>query len=117
SFCILISIWMDSDNTAAALTTGSSRKQSDILKVIDLKAELKKRNLDTTGVKSVLSERLKKAIEEEGGNPDEIVISMEANPKKAPPKRAAKGIGKASDASKLIAFSLQHQVDFRDQFP
>ncbi|XP_019339598.1 scaffold attachment factor B1 isoform X2 [Alligator mississippiensis] len=79
-------------NAAPAAAPGSepeTRRLSE-LRVIDLRAELKRRNLDTGGNKSVLMERLRKAIEEEGGEPDEIPVASEMTNKRTP-KRTNKG--------------------------
>ncbi|CAM9426432.1 unnamed protein product [Bubo scandiacus] len=82
---------------AAALPPTESKKITD-LRVIDLKSELKRRNLDITGVKTVLVSRLKQAIEEEGGDPDNIEITVSAD---TPTKKPAKGKGKKQEADEL----------------
>ncbi|XP_061856286.1 SAFB-like transcription modulator isoform X2 [Colius striatus] len=82
---------------AVALPPTESKKITD-LRVIDLKSELKRRNLDITGVKTVLISRLKQAIEEEGGDPDNIEITVSAD---TPTKKPAKGKGKKQEADEL----------------
>ncbi|XP_013210601.1 scaffold attachment factor B2 [Microtus ochrogaster] len=78
----------DPGSGSVASETGT-RRLSD-LRVIDLRAELKKRNLDTGGNKSVLMERLKKAVKEEGQEPEEIGISWGTTSKRTG-KRCSKG--------------------------
>uniref|UniRef100_A0A674KCQ9 SAFB-like transcription modulator n=1 Tax=Terrapene triunguis TaxID=2587831 RepID=A0A674KCQ9_9SAUR len=92
---------VSSPAAAAATSAGpaqmESKKITD-LRVIDLKSELKRRNLDITGVKTVLISRLKQAIEEEGGDPDNIEITVSAD---TPIKKPTKGKGEleVQDAS------------------
>uniref|UniRef100_A0A8D0G663 SAP domain-containing protein n=1 Tax=Sphenodon punctatus TaxID=8508 RepID=A0A8D0G663_SPHPU len=75
----------------SAGTPSTEIKKITELRVIDLKSELKRRNLDITGVKTVLISRLKQAIEEEGGDPDNIEITVAAD---TPTKKPTKGKGK-----------------------
>uniref|UniRef100_A0A673GTT0 SAFB-like transcription modulator n=1 Tax=Sinocyclocheilus rhinocerous TaxID=307959 RepID=A0A673GTT0_9TELE len=83
---------------ASGAISAESKKITD-LRVVDLKSELKRRNLDVTGVKNTLVARLKQAIEDEGGDPDNIEITASAD---TPTRKHSKSKGKPSLSELLL---------------
>ncbi|NP_998498.2 SAFB-like transcription modulator [Danio rerio] len=78
---------------ASGAISAETKKITD-LRVVDLKSELKRRNLDVSGVKNTLIARLKQAIEDEGGDPDNIEITMSAD---TPTRKYGKSKGKKTE--------------------
>lgn len=63
---------------ATAKTNGvAPGKRINELRVVDLKAELEKRDQPTGGNKTVLLQRLRGALEAEGADPDQVSFAIE----------------------------------------
>ncbi|KAK9542750.1 hypothetical protein VZT92_000585 [Zoarces viviparus] len=79
---------------ATGAISTESKKISD-LRVVDLKSELKRRNLDTSGIKSVLLARLRQALEDEDGDTENIQIQLSTDSSN---RKGGKAKGKKVDS-------------------
>ncbi|XP_019742261.1 SAFB-like transcription modulator isoform X2 [Hippocampus comes] len=93
----------------ASVAISTALKKITALRVVDLKSELKRRNLDTTGVKSVLLARLKQALESE----DADFSSVERQPPVGTSTRKS-GKGKGSKIDLDLETTMEDDVPSKE---